>query len=143
MINQLPYVYDKEKNEVLPMFSDLRVTPHAKLEELYQVWNEEEKKWEDDTITKGCVQFDSRYDMPEAYGMSPSLTKKDDETREEWEARVSVRKAEIKKEWKDQFAEGDRRKALWKEYETPGVAYLYGQWKKKELIEELRDQDED
>ena len=52
MISELPYVYDEEKNEVLPMFRRLRVTPHTELAKLYRVWNKEEKKWENDTITK-------------------------------------------------------------------------------------------
>ena len=137
MISELPYVYDEEKNEVLPMFRRLRVTPHTKLEELYRIWNEEEKKWENDTITKGCVQFDSRYDMPEAYGMSPSLTKKDDETREEWEARVAVRQEEIEKGWKDEFAEDRRRKELWNGCPTPGVAYLLGKSMRKKIAEQV------
>ena len=88
MISNLPYVYDEEKNEVLPMFRRLRVTPHTQLAELYRVWNEEEKKWENDTITKGCVMFDLRYDHPEFYGMPKSLTKQNDESQEDWEARL-------------------------------------------------------
>ena len=112
MISELPYVYDEEKNEVLPMFRRLRVTPHTELAKLYRVWNEEEKKWENDTITKGCVQFGSKYDTPEFYGMPSSLSKKDGESREEWETRVACRQEEIDNEWEVIFAEDIRRKKI-------------------------------
>ena len=142
MISNLPYVYDEEKNEVLPMFRRLRVTPHTELAKLYQVWNEEEKKWENDTITKCAYMFDLRYDCPEIYGMPQSLTKDNKESQEDWEARVAVRQEEIEKGWKDEFAEDRRREGLWKGFVTPGVAYLVGmsmrKEKEKKFIEEQR-----
>lgn len=137
MISDLPYVYDKEKNEVLPMFRRLRVTPHTELAKLYQVWNEEEKKWENDTITKGCVMFDLRYDCPEIYGLPESLTKDSKESQEDWEARVAVRQEEIEKGWKDDFAEDRRRKELWNGFPTPGVAYLLGKSMRKKIADQV------
>ena len=138
-ITNLPYVYDREKKENLPMFRRLRVTPHTHLDELYRVWNEEEEKWDNDDITKGYKEFGSKYDHPEFYGMPPSMTKRDHETREEWEARVAVRQEEIEKGWKEDFAEDRRRKEIWDSYESPQVAYLYGLMKRKDIAELLRD----
>ena len=137
MISELPYVYDKEKKEVLPMFRRLRVTPHTQLAELYRIWNEEEKKWENDTITKGCVQFDDRYDMPEAYGLPESLTKKKEESQEDWEARVAVRQEEVEKGWKDEFAEDRRRKELWKSFTNEQVAYLVGKSMRMKIADQV------
>ena len=91
IIDNLPYVYDKENEKTEPMFSDLRITPMRELERLNQVYNEQENKWENDIITNACKTFDWRYDGYEYLGARPSLTKSEEETTEEWVARVKTR----------------------------------------------------
>ena len=91
------------------MFKNLRITPHSKLEELHQVWNEEENKYENDQVNKMCIEFSGRYDRNELWGFPQSLTKTNDESVEDWKVRVEKRQEEIKAEWKKDYEEGDRR----------------------------------
>lgn len=98
--NHLPFVYDHDERKCVPMFSNLRVTPMSKLEELHQNWNQETGKYEDDEITVLRLQFGSSYDGYEWIrhpSMLPSLTKKAEETAEEWKSRIEVQREELKK----------------------------------------------
>ena len=88
----LPYAYDDISKSYIPLFRNLRITPHSKLEELHRSFNKETNSWEDDEFTVGCYLFDDRYDQWELFGCEPSLTKKNDESHEEWVNRVRVHK---------------------------------------------------
>ena len=126
IIGNLPYLYDKENDKTEPMFSDLRITPMRKLEKLNRVYNEETNEWEDDIITNACKEFDWRYDDYEFLGAKPSLTKKVEETMEEWKERVETRKLENKAINKKRFDRDLKLEAKWKEYKSRGVAFLVG-----------------
>ena len=92
----LPFFYDNEQRKCVPMFERLRITPMSILEELHSNWNPETEEWEEDTITNAQKQFDGRYDgYGYIDGTPESLTKKSDETTEDWKVRVQKRKDEI------------------------------------------------
>ena len=62
IIENLPYLYDKENDKTEPMFSDLRITPMRELEQLNKNYNEKTNEWENDVITNACKVYDWRYD---------------------------------------------------------------------------------
>ena len=137
IVANLPYVYDRENDEVLPMFEDLRITPHKHLEKLYKKYNEEKEEWEDDEITNGCVMFDYRYDHNEwiVEGWLPSLSKDGKETKEEWEKRVEERKQVNEQALKKSWEEHERRRKLWEAYPSETYAFLLGKAKKRDKEE--------
>ena len=141
IIENLPYVWDSENEKLLPMFTDLRITPYSNLTELYRVWNEEENEWQNDTITKGCVLFGSRYEHHEFYGMPASLTKEDEETREEWEARVAAHDADYQQNIRPVVrANHKSRIALWDEFSNENVAYTVGKMMQRMTAEKVAKQ---
>ena len=126
IIENLPYLYDKENSKTEPMFSNLRITPMRELERLNQVYNEETNEWEDDIITNACKEYDWRYDNYEFLGAKPSLTKKAEETMEEWKERVETRKLEESEvQWK-RFERNYKLVEKWDEYPNRNVAFLVG-----------------
>ena len=56
--------------------------------------------------------FDWRYDRPDAYGGEKSLTRKKDETLEEWKTRVNVFERKNAIASQSRFDEDERRKEL-------------------------------
>jgi len=91
LLANLPYARDWEQGgKLIPLFSNLRVTPEDHLEQLKKGdWDEELKKYRKDTITNRVFYFDGRYEVVEEMsGGREPLTKKNDETQEQWELRV-------------------------------------------------------
>lgn len=138
--DRLPFIYDKDQKKCIPMFGGLRITPMKKLEELYRIWNEETQEWEDDTITLAAQQFGFRYDC---YGWlegpAPSLTKRVDETAEEWKVRVQQRREELEKQMKEEclFSRQTRTKAL-ENYPNERVALLVGMDMRRQELDSFR-----
>ena len=67
-------------------------------------WDEELKKYRKDTITNRVYYFDGRYEVYEEFnGGREPLSKKDDETQEQWELRV------IK--WEEEYEERRRERS--------------------------------
>lgn len=142
--HHLPFIYDKDQKTCVPMFSNLRITPMKKLEELDRKWNEDTQQWEDDTITLAAKQFGGLYDgyewlVEEGPSPAPSLTKQDDETTEEWKVRVQQRRDELK----DQRMESSslrrqtREKAR-EQYPNDRVALLVGWRRRKDELNAFR-----
>ena len=90
IIHTLPYAYENVSKSYIPLFRNLRITPHSQLEELYRSFNKETDSWEDDEFTLGCYMFGGSYDHWELFGGEPSLTKMKGESHEEWKNRVQV-----------------------------------------------------
>ena len=93
VLANLPYARDWEQGgKYIALFRDLRVTPEDELEELRNgAWNEETKSYEKDFYTNRVLRFDKRYEvMPEFSGGREPLSKKENETQEEWEKRVET-----------------------------------------------------
>jgi len=93
VLANLPYARDWEQDgKYIPLFKNLRVTPEEELEELRKgVWNEETKSYEKDFYTNRVLRFDKRYEvMPEFSGGREPLSKKENETQQEWEVRVET-----------------------------------------------------
>ena len=93
VLANLPYARDWEQGgKYIPLFKNLRVTPEEELEELRKgAWNEETKSYEKDFYTNRVLRFDKRYEvMPEFSGGREPLSKKENETQEEWEKRVET-----------------------------------------------------
>jgi hypothetical protein len=93
LLANLPYARDWEQGgKYIPLFKNLRVTPEEELEELRKgAWNEETKSYEKDFYTNRVLRFDKRYEvMPEFSGGREPLSKKENETQEEWEKRVET-----------------------------------------------------
>ena len=93
VLANLPYARDWEQDgKYIPLFKNLRVTPEEELEELRKgAWNEETKSYEKDLYTNRVLRFDKRYEvMPEFSGGREPLSKKENETQEEWEKRVET-----------------------------------------------------
>ncbi len=141
----LPFIYDEDQEKCVPIFSRLRITPMKKLEELYQVWNEETQQWEDDTITLAAKQFGHRYDGYEWLGEeggpspAPSLTKKGDETTDEWKVRVQQRKDELRKQSKEKcLLELQTREKSLEHYPNERVALLHGWRRRKDELNAFR-----
>ena len=139
----LPFIYDEDQEKCVPMFSRLRITPMKKLEELYQVWNEETQQWEDDTITIASKQFGFRYDGYEWLGKegpspAPSLTKKGDETTEEWKVRVQKRRDELEEQRKEQRSIRRQTREKAREDMNDGVALMFGLLMRKEELDAFR-----
>ena len=143
----IPFIYDKYQKKCVPMFSNLRITPMEKLEELYKVWNEETQKWEDDTITLAAKQFGGRYDGYEwLEGPAPSLTKQEDETTEEWKVRVQQRRDELDEQHKEQSSlRRQTRDKAREHYLNDRVALLHGWRRRKDELDafRLREQEEE
>ena len=100
LLANLPYARDWEQGgKLIPLFKDLRVTPEDHLEELKDgEWDEELKKYHKDTITNRVYYFDGRYEVfSEFAGGREPLTKKKDETQEQWELRVIKSEEEYEK----------------------------------------------
>lgn len=125
-MENLPYVFDKKTGKTEPMFSDLRITPMRELERLNKVYNEETNEWENDIITNACKTYDWRYDGYEYLGAKPSLTKKNDETMEEWETRVKTREFADDLISKERFEKYQKRIKVWKEYVNDNIAFTVG-----------------
>ena len=89
----LSWGFDKEGIGVTPLIQRLRITPEKELAQLRKVWNEEKQEYENDTINERVYRFGGRYDVDEEWIGVQSLCKKEDETREEWEARVVIEQA--------------------------------------------------
>ena len=109
LLANLPYARDWEQGgKLIPLFKDLRVTPEDHLEELKDgEWDEELKKYHKDTITNRVYYFDGRYEVfSEFAGGREPLTKKKDETQEQWELRV-IKSEEEKKERRKKEVERD------------------------------------
>jgi len=147
---QLPFIYDKDQKKCVPMFSNLRITPMEKLEELYEVWNEETQKWEDDTITLAAKQFGGRYDGYEWLGKegpspAPSLTKTDEETTEEWKVRVQQRRDELDEQNNEQRSLRRQTREKAREDTNDRVALMFGSFMRKEELDafRLREQEEE
>ncbi len=141
----LPFIYDEEEKKCVPMFSNLRITPMKKLDELYQVWNEETEQWEDDTITIAAKQFGHRYDGYEWLGEeggpspAPSLTKKGDETTEEWKVRVQKRRDELEEQRKEQSSlRRQIQQRANEHYPNERVALLNGWRRRKDELDAFR-----
>ena len=109
VLANLPYARDWEQGgKYIALFRDLRVTPEDELEELRNgAWNEETKSYEKDFYTNRVLRFDKRYEvMPKFTGGREPLSKKENETLEEWNKRVEThnfhkelrRKEEIKRD---------------------------------------------
>ena len=126
IIENLPYLYDKENDKTEPMFSDLRITPMRELEQLNKNYNEKTNEWEDDVITNACKVYDWRYDIFEIFGARPSLTKKTEETMEEWKKRVDTRKVENEAINQEKFSKHHKLVEKWNEYPSQGAAFLLG-----------------
>ena len=144
MAYSLPFIYDKEEKKCVPMFSNLRITPMKRLEELNRRWNENTQQWEDDTNTNAFIQFDSRYDGYEWLGEessspAPSLTKTNDETIEEWKVRVQQRRDELEEQRKEQSSLRRQIKQRAKEhYSNDRVALLQGWRRRKDELDAFR-----
>ena len=88
--------FDKEGKKIVRFPQELRITPERELARLHQVFNEETNQYEDDIINYRTYLFDGRYDVDERWTGIASLNKKKDETLEDWKARVSTAKEELK-----------------------------------------------
>ena len=79
--------------------------------------------------------FDWRYDRPDAYGGEKSLTRKKDETLEEWKTRVNVFERKNAIASQSRFDEDERRKELVSRFKSPAVAFLFGKSMKKKIAD--------
>ena len=102
--------WDNDGIGVTPFITRLRITPEKELAQLRKVWNEEKQEYENDTINERVYRFGGRYDVDEEWIGVQSLCKKEDETREEWEARVEIEQA--REELEDKESRGRRRDAI-------------------------------
>ena len=82
---------------------DLRIQPESELAKLRRVWNEEEKKYEDDTINNRTYLFDGRYDIDENWTGVKSLNKQKEETLEDWKERVAIAKEKLRLTEKEKY----------------------------------------
>lgn len=114
IIHTLPYAYENVSKSYIPLFRNLRITPHSKLEELHRSFNKETDSWEDDEFTVGCYMFDGRYDHWELFGGEPSLTKMKGESHEEWKNRVQVHRNKCDEYRESRFLKDDLHGSLYR-----------------------------
>ena len=95
--------WDNEDDRMVRFPQDLRIQPESELAKLRRVWNEEEKKYEDDTINNRTYLFDGRYDIDENWTGVKSLNKQKEETLEHWKERVAIAKKELKEARSKQY----------------------------------------
>ena len=138
--NNLPFFYDKQQKKTIPMFEGLRITPMKRLEELHQKWNEESNQWEDDDITNAVKEFDWRYDGHDwVDGPSESLTKKKEETTDEWKVRVQQRRDELKEQSRKNYeVKSELREKMLEEFSSLRVARNVGYSMRKKELESFR-----
>jgi hypothetical protein len=114
VFHDLPYAYDDISKSYIPLFRNLRITPHSKLEELHRSFNKETESWEDDEFTVGYFMFDDRYDHWEFFGCAPSLTKKKEESHEEWRNRVQVHRDKCDEHRRSRYQMNDLHSSLYR-----------------------------
>ena len=97
----LEWGFDKESKGRVNFPTNVRITPERELAELRKVWNEEKQDYEDDTITEREYRFGGRYEVDSEWTGWENLTKKEEETLEEWKVRVSFVKRKLELEDKE------------------------------------------
>jgi len=113
-VQNLPYAYDDILRSFIPLFRNLRITPHSKLDELHRSYNKETDSWVDDEFTLAVFMFDDRYDQWEVFGCEPSLTKKKDESTEEWKKRVQIHRVKCDEQRRSRFQNDDLHSSLYR-----------------------------
>ena len=98
IIEALPYGYDEESEQQIPLFENFRIMPESELSQLRCTYDLEKQEVVTSDVTNRMYHFDDRYEMiAESITGEQSLTrihketfwtKGSAETREEWEARV-------------------------------------------------------
>jgi len=114
VIHTLPYAYEDVSKSYIPLFRNLRITPYSKLEELHRSFNKETDSWEDDEFTVGYYMFDDRYDQWDLLGCEPSLTKKKEESDQEWKNRVQVYRDKCDENRKSRYQRDDLHGSLYR-----------------------------
>lgn len=144
--HHLPFIYDNDEHKCVPMFSGLRITPMSKLEELNKSWNQETGQYEDDEITVARRLFGSfydGYDWIEHPSMLPSLTRKEEETAEEWKSRVEEQRKELE-ERHDRHTEilHAHKERLRERYSNYRLALLKGRSMRNKELKVLSEEEE-
>ena len=63
IMEALPYGYDEEGDQMVPLFDGFRITPESVLSELRRNWNPETEDYENDEITERHYLLGERYEM--------------------------------------------------------------------------------
>ena len=111
----LPYAFDETTKSFIPLFKDLRITPHSKLSEPHRSFNKETNSFEDDEFTNMSFIFGDLYDrISEDVTKEPSLNKTDEESTEEWKERVQTYRDKREEERKSRRDRNELNTALYR-----------------------------